>query len=181
MGVKESASLKLAQHDLGSLPGWRDSNRFQQTASFTLKLSGIQEVTVGKRREIAEQKCTNVNRPIPRAPFEALEPPCDVFGRRRLSASIAGQGICDHRWQARIVVQKRKECKLGKTFSGPLKESSSLRAALHNAAATAVRRGWLIGFWRRTTAVARCYLYLQLQTRDAGKSCIERGLFALLV
>jgi len=73
----------------------------------------------------------------------------------------------------RILVHATKERKWGRTSTPLPMQMSSVAASLYNSTATAVRRGWLIGFWRRTTAVARGYAYLPHSTHSERKSCIK--------
>jgi hypothetical protein len=101
-----------------------------------------------------------------------------VFLGRGLSTAVAGQETCRRGMQTRIVVQGRMECKSRKGDLGRLAETRRLRLRTHESTTTAVRRGWLIAFWRRTTAVASRYVYLQHQTRAGSKSCITRDSFA---
>lgn len=114
MGKKKTTSLKLAHNGFGRLPRRRDSNSLQQSGGFALKFSRIQKVRVGRGGNACKQESADVNGPIPRGPFQALKPARYVFRRRGLSAPVAGQGMCGHGLQARIVVEWRTECKSGK-------------------------------------------------------------------
>jgi hypothetical protein len=62
----------------------------QKVRRFALELSAwsIKKMSILPRRESAEQERADMHRPVPRCPFQALQPACNMFRRRSLPASI---------------------------------------------------------------------------------------------
>ena len=70
------------------------------------------------RGNSAKQKCADVNGPVPCSPFQSLKPPRNVLRRRGLSAAVAVKVAWGHGLQAKIVVQRREECKSERMLLG---------------------------------------------------------------
>ena len=121
-----------------------------------------------------------MNGTISRSPFKTLQAPRDMFRRCGLSAAVADQRIFWQCRQERIVVQSEKECK---SVNGPLKMAQGIIRPVNETSQFgdgSCAPGMVIGFWRRTTAVARCYVYLPLQTPRERNSCVGEELSAFL-
>src|SRR6266404_2611564 len=93
MRQKKTSTLKLRVHDVGRLACCGNPRSLQQRRRLALKFAGrrIEKLLLPLRRRTAKKKCLDMDGPVPRGPFQALQPPRDMLRRRNLAAAVTWQ------------------------------------------------------------------------------------------
>src|SRR6266404_2358452 len=93
MSQEKPRSLKLRVHGFGRLACWGNARGLQQRRRLALKFAGrrIEKLLLPLRRRTAKKKCLDMNGPVPRGPFQALQTPRDMLRRSNLAAAVTRQ------------------------------------------------------------------------------------------
>jgi hypothetical protein len=93
MRQKKSRALKLRMYGFSLFAGCGNAHDLQQRSRLALKFPArrIEKLLLLLRRCTAKKKCVDMNGPVSRGPFQALQPPRDVFRGRDLAATVTRQ------------------------------------------------------------------------------------------
>src|SRR5882762_7075269 len=112
MRQKRTGSLKLGAHGFGRLACCRNARRLQQCGRLALKFAvrRIEKFLLLSRRRTAKKKCVDMNGPVPRGPFQALQPSRDMLRRSDLAAAVTRQVDCTCHLILNVV-EPQRDCK----------------------------------------------------------------------